>query len=153
MPSPGGVQSPDSKGARSAGEKARCLRRLPLLLDHAAVAERLGFTDTGVLARSSSFLTDVLPISVLVNHEPLDRTTRLSAVHRRRVLKRRGEDSHALSVKRNAGECWYMDWTRKFDDNPNKNKYGLVCVESKTWLLRARFFQDKSADRLVESIG
>ena len=45
-----------------------------------------------------------------------------------------------------------MDWTRKFDTSLGKNKYGLVFVESKTWLLRVRFFPEKPATRLVEGL-
>ena len=78
---------------------------VPLLRDHATVAERLSFTNPGVLAQSPSLLTGVGPIFVSSNYEPLDESTRLSAVHRRQVMKRRDEDSHALSAKRNTGEC------------------------------------------------
>ena len=45
-----------------------------------------------------------------------------------------------------------MDWTRTFDEGPGRNKYGLVFVESKTRLLRARVFPEKAADRLVEGL-
>ena len=63
------------------------------------------------------------------------------------------EGSHAPATSRNVGEFWYMDWTRKFDESPSKNKCGLVFVGSKTWLLRTRFFQEKSAERLTEGTG
>ena len=43
-----------------------------------------------------------------------------------------------------------MDWTRKFDGSLSKIKCGPVFVESKTWLLRVRFFPEKPAERLVE---
>ena len=43
-------------------------------------------------------------------------------------------------------------WTRNFDSSPGRNKNGLVIVESKTWLLRVRFFPEKSATRLVEGL-
>ena len=33
-----------------------------------------------------------------------------------------------------------MDWTRKFDESLSKNKYGPAFIESKTRLVRARFF-------------
>ena len=45
-----------------------------------------------------------------------------------------------------------MDLTRKFDTGIGRNKYGLVFVESKTWLLRVRFFPEKPATRLVEGL-
>ena len=43
-----------------------------------------------------------------------------------------------------------MDWTRKFNVGLSRNKYGLVFVESKAWLLRVRFFQEKLAGRHIE---
>ena len=45
-----------------------------------------------------------------------------------------------------------MDWTRNSDTSLGKNNYGLVFVESETWLLRVRFFPKKSAARLVEGL-
>ena len=45
-----------------------------------------------------------------------------------------------------------MDWTRKFDGSLSKNKYGLVFVESRAWLLRVRFFPEMLAGRLVEGL-
>ena len=45
-----------------------------------------------------------------------------------------------------------MDSTRKFDEFPSNNKYGFVFAESKTWLLRVRFFQEKLAGLLIQGI-
>ena len=60
--------------------------------------------------------------------------------------------SFELASSRNVGESWYIDWTRNFDTSLGKNKYCLVFVESKTWLLRVRLFPEKSAERLVEGL-
>ena len=45
-----------------------------------------------------------------------------------------------------------MDWTRNFDESIGRNKCGLGFVESKTWLLRVRFFPEKSVKRLVKGL-
>ena len=87
------------------------------------------------------------------DYGPLDEPARASAVARRKTMKLKGEDSHALSALRNVGECWYMNWTRKFDESPSKKKYGLVFVESKAGLLRVRIFQGESAKRLIKGTG
>ena len=76
-----------------------------MLRDRAVVAERLGFTNPGVLSRSPSFLKGVGRITLSANYEPLDESTRLSAVARRKIAMRKDEDSHALSVKMDVGEC------------------------------------------------
>ena len=77
----------------------------------------------------------------------MDESARLSAVARRKIMKLKDEDSHAPSAKMDAGEFWYMDKTRDFDEGPSKNKYGLVFVESKTWLLRVRYFGHPAAGK------
>ena len=127
-PSPGKALPRGGAGARSprgpgkAKERRPC--RFPLLGSHAAVAGRLGFTNCGVLSRSHT--------ETPANYEYLNESARLYAVTRRKIMKLKDEDSHALSALRNMGGCWYMDWTRKFDGGPSKNKYGLVFVESRT---------------------
>ena len=60
---------------------------------------------------------------------------------------RRDGDSQAVVDSCEIGERWYMDWTRMFECSHDGNKFGLVFVEAKTWLLRVRFFRDKSALR------
>ena len=120
-------------------------------------AERPGSTTPKVLSRSPSFLMGVGRITLPANYEPLDepldKSIHLSAVTQQKIMKLKDEDRHELSVKMDVGECWYMDWTRKLYESTNRYKCGLVFVESKTWLLRARFSQEKSAERLVEGIG
>ena len=56
--------------------------------DHAAGAERLGFTNPEVLSQSPSFLTGAGCITVPANYEPLDEPTRLFVVHRRKIQTR-----------------------------------------------------------------
>ena len=46
-----------------------------------------------------------------------------------------------------------MDWTRMFECSHDGKRFGLVFVEAETWLLRVRFFRDKSALSLVEGIS
>ena len=121
-----------------------------MLHNHAAVAERLGYTKPDVLSRPLFFRKGAGRFAVPANYGPLDESVRLSALTRCRIMKPKDEYSHALSAKMDVGECWYMDWTRKFDESLNRNKYGLVFVNSKTWLLRARFFKEKLAERPAE---
>ena len=45
-----------------------------------------------------------------------------------------------------------MDRTHMFECSHDGNKFGLVFVEAKTWLLRVRFFREKSALSPVEGI-
>ena len=45
-----------------------------------------------------------------------------------------------------------MDWTRVVECSHDGSKFGLVFVKAKTWLLRVRFFRDKSALSLVVGI-
>ena len=45
-----------------------------------------------------------------------------------------------------------MDWTRMFESSHGGKKFGLVFVETGTWLLRMRLFPDKSAISPVEGI-
>ena len=73
-----------------------------------------------------------MPADYVLPDEPV----RLSAVTRRKTMKRKDEDNHALATSRQMGECRYMDWTRKFDGSLSRNNYGLVFVVAKTWLLR-----------------
>ena len=69
-------------------------------------------------------------------------------------MKLKDQGSFELASSRHVGESWYMNWTRNVDTSPGKNRYGLVFVEAKLWLLRVRFFPEKSATRLVRaSIG
>ena len=123
-----------------------------MLRDHVAVAERLCFTNPMVLSRLPSFLKVFGLITFPANYEHLNEPTRLSAVARRKAMKPKDEDSHAPLAEMDMGECWYVDWGRKFDESPNRNKSGpvFVFVESRTRLLRVLLFQEKSAERLVE---
>ena len=99
-----------------------------MLRNHAVVAERLGFTNSEVLSRSPSFLKGVGRLAVPANYELLDESVRPSAVTRRRSMKPKEEDIHTLSEMMDVSEFWYMDWTRKFNESPKRNKYGLVFV-------------------------
>ena len=91
-------------------------------------------------------------ICCVASYGTLGESMRLSAVRRRPIMKLRDQGSFELASTRNVGESWYMDWTRNFAESPGKNKLGLAFVESKTWLLRVRFFPEKSAERLVEGL-
>ena len=119
---------------------------------HEVVDERLGFTNRDVLSRSPTFLTGVRSFVVTACYEPLDKSARLSAVARRKTTKLKDKGSLELTSSHHVGECWYMDSTRKFDESLSRNKWGLVLVESKTWLLCVRFFPEKSAVHLVEGL-
>ena len=114
------------------------------------VAGRLGITDRGVLSRSSTFLTGVASFVMPASNGPFDESVMLSVVRTRAITRLKDRGSFKLASVRHVGESWYMDWARYFDTSPGKNNYGLVFVESKTWLLRVRFFPEKSAARLVE---
>ena len=37
-------------------------------------------------------------------------------------MKPKDKGGFALASLRHVGECWYMDWTRKFAESPSKNK-------------------------------
>ena len=116
LPSPGEERSPGDAGVQAPRGKGKAKGQRPcrflVLRDRAVVAERLGFTNPGVLSRSPSFLKGVRRITLSANYEPLDESVRFSAVTRRKIMKLKDEDSHALSAQINAGECWCMDWTR-----------------------------------------
>ena len=148
-----GANHPSSDLPQQQGptEKRRS-SRFPVLRSWDTVAERLGITDRGALSRSSNFLTGVASFVMPASYEPLGESVRLSAVQRRAIMRLTGQDSFELASARHVGESWYMDFTRNFDTSLGKNNYGLVFVESKTWLLRVRFFQEKSATRLVEGL-
>ena len=61
------------------------------------------------------------------------------------------QDSFRLASGRRVGESLYMEWTRNFDTGLGRDSYGLVFVESKTWLLRVRFFP-RIRTRLIEGL-
>ena len=86
------------------------------------------------------------------SYEPLDESVRLSAVRRRAIMKLKDQGSFEFASSRHVGESWFMDWTRNFDTGLSKNKCSLVFVKAKTWLLRVRFFPEKSATRLIEGL-
>ena len=97
---------PQSERRPTAGAGAQAPRRKGLLLcGHAVVAERRGFNNSEVLSRSPSFLTGVERLAVPANYGTLDRAMRLSAVHRRKIMELREEESHALSAKMDVGGC------------------------------------------------
>ena len=133
-------------------EKARRPCRFASLKDHAIVAARLGFTDAAVLRATPDFLTGIGELRVPAGYEPLDECTRLAAWRARSLRHRRDGDSQPVVDSFETGERWYMDWTRMFECSHDRNKFGLVFAEAKTWLLRVRFFRDKSALSLVEGI-
>ena len=132
--------------------KERRSSRISPLRSHEVVAELLGFTNRDVLSPSPTFLTGVRSFVLPAFYEPLGESARLSAMTRREIMKHRDKGSFELASSRHADEFWYMDWTHKFDESLSRNKYGLVFVESETWLLRVRFFPEKSVERLVEGI-
>ena len=83
---------------------------------------------------------------------PSTECVRLAAGRARALRHRRDGESQAVVDSCEIGERWYMDWTRIFECSHDGNKFGLVFVEAITWLLRVRFFRDKSALSLVEGI-
>ena len=89
-PSPGKAQPREGASARSprpGKSKERRICRFPLLYSHTIVAERLEFTNPGVLSQSPSFLKGVKHFVVPANYEPLDESARLSAVTRCTTMK------------------------------------------------------------------
>ena len=127
--------------------------RFAPLNDHTVVASRLGFTDAAVLRAAPDFLVGIGALRVPAGYEPLDECFRLAAGRARGMRHRRDGDSQGAVESCEIGERWYMDWTRMFESSHDGNKFGLVFVEAKTWLLRVRFFRDKSALSLVEGIA
>ena len=151
-PAPAGAR-PSRERAKPKGQpKDRLPWHFPPLRSHGVVAGRSGFTNLDALVRAPLFLHGVKDFVVPVGYGPLGESFRLAATTRRKTMKSKDSGSFALSVSRRVGECRYMDCTRKFYEGPGKIKYGPVFVESKTWLLRVRFFQENSAERPVEGL-
>ena len=140
------------RGSTHVAKDRRPCRFAPLN-DHTVVASRLGFTDAAVLRAAPDFLVGVGALRVPAGYEPLDECFRLAAGRARGIRHRRDGESQGAVESCEIGERWYMDWTRMFESSHDGNKFGLVFVEAKTWLLRVRFFRDKSALSLVEGIA
>ena len=103
-----------------------------------------------MLRATPDVLVGIGELRVPAGYEPLGECVRLAAGRARALRHRRDGDSQAVVDSCEIGERWYMDWTRMFECSHDGNKFGLVFVEAKTWLLRVRFFRDKSALSLVE---
>ena len=117
------------------------------------VAARLGFTDAAVLRATPDFLTGIERLRVPAGYESLDESVRLTAGRSRLFRHRRDGDSEAVAGSFGVEERRYIDWARMFESSHDGNKFGLVFVEAKTWLLRIRIFPDKSTISLVEGIA
>ena len=126
-PQQGGAGFNSPRGPAKA--KERRASRFPPLRSHDIFAERPAFPNRDVLSRSPDFLAGVHSTAVPVCYVPLDKSVRLSAATRRKTMELRDKGSIGFAFSRHVGECWYMDWTRRFDESPSKNKGGLVFPE------------------------
>ena len=100
-----------------------------------------------------SRLAGVGQLRVSADYELLGECIRLAGGHARPLRHRRGGESQATVDGLGVQKRWDMAWTRMCDWILDDKWSGLVYAEAITWLLRTRFFPDKSARSFVESTG